>query len=186
MGATDDIPTGVLQRGEHVLWSSVAPYRDPGRIAPDEAWPLFGKAAKLITAALALFLLAVLPDVWPLVETVLIAAAVAMFAWGVVTLLKSPFFTRAAHFSLVMYAPSYVSCVITDRRVLLFNNPAKGVVSLDRSNLASPMLETGEGTSAVMFSSPHSPERYLFITDDFAAPIRLLSQATPSLHGATP
>ena len=186
MGATDDIPTGVLQRGERVLWSSVTPYRDPEQLAPDESWPLFAKAAKLFAAALALFLLAVLPEVWPVVETLLIAAAVAMFAWGVVTLLKSPFFTRAAHFSLVMYAPSYVSCVITDQRVLLFNNPAKGVVSLQRSDLASPMLETGEGTSAVMFSSPHFSERYLFITEDFVAPIRLLSQATPSLHGATP
>ena len=169
-----------LHPGEHVVWVSVDGYGQAGQIGPDSARAAVKASVPWFAAALVALFVTV--RFWSTSETVgLIACvvAVALFAGGMMHIRGNVFFNRAAHFQLVMHAPSFVSCVLTNQRVLLFNDPSERIVSLPRADLASPMPEFAEGTSAVLLTQASTRSRYLFVTDEFGPLVRALADDRP-------
>ena len=168
------MPSIDLRPDEQIIWQSVQPYQSQGQIAPDSSYPALKSAILAFSLALAIYLSSFWLDLEPVPEMIWIFVAVMVFAHGVYRLSQSPFFVRFNHFTVIMHAPSFVSCVITDQRVLLFNNPNKAIVALDRKELASVMPELTSGTSALLLTSTVSRKRYLFITDNFVPAMRAL------------
>lgn len=69
----------------------------------------------------------------------------------------------------------FMSCVVTDRRILLFDSPGNPVTSLQRSRMAKVKQDFAEGAPALMFRTDHPRRDYAFIsTTDFTPALRVL------------
>ena len=169
-----------LRAGERVIWTSIDPYSRDNQGMPDSARIGLKKAVASFASALLLLIFALWPAVHPNLTLIVTAGSVGFFALGVVQLQDSRFFRRVNHFTFILHAPSFVSCVITDARVFLFNRPNDPITILQRDDLASPVPELDRGTSALLLTQKSTGKRFLFVTDNFVPPMRALAPATAS------
>ncbi|MEL6686605.1 MAG: hypothetical protein AAFP97_03180 [Pseudomonadota bacterium] len=172
-----NIPTALQQQlhpNETILWASIDAFSKDDQRIPDTAREALKRAAISFVVAGLVFAFAIRVTAIVYTYLVLLSLSIAIFAYGVVQLRRSRFFRRFTHFTFFFYTPSFVSCVITNARVFLFNQPDGPLTVLNRDDLASLMPELDHGTSALMFTRQSTGKRYLFITDDFVALMRVL------------
>lgn len=170
-----DIIQSRLAEDERTVWVSIDQYSQPDQAVPDSLMNVLPKAILSFCFAGALFFSALALPLGDNEKTIVIIFSLVAVTFGIFELYKSRLFRRFDHFSLIMYAPSFVSCVVTDRRVFLFNNPNGRVVCIDRNDLDSPMPEMGQGSYSLLLTRRSDGKRYLFITNDFVSPMRALA-----------
>lgn len=179
------MPSIDLRPDEQIIWQSVQPYQSQGQIAPDSSYPALKSAILAFSLALAIYLSSFWLDLEPVPEMIWIFVAVMVFAHGVYRLSQSPFFVRFNHFTVIMHAPSFVSCVITDRRVLLFNQLGESPTALSRGRLASTTIDYVEGSRALLMKSHGDRHTYAWLhASDFTAALDALGHPNLSKRGS--
>lgn len=169
-----------LRADEQVIWSSVMPHISGSRIVFGPQYSRIWKAAGWFAvsgAAVLCFLMSNLEG-WSRDAAIMLTAF--PLAFGLFEVIMAPHVSRLFHLNMAMPGQSFLSCVVTNQRVLLFNSMDHEIFSLDRQTLAPPMPDYHEGSQAVLFTSPKFRERYLFVTTDFTPVLRALAPAKHS------
>lgn len=174
-----------LYPGEKVLWAKICPGEPPKRSLlfwSALPWPV---AVGLVIAGVLLSA----SEIWIEAEWAL-DFLVGSLSWIFMFAGLMALFDRFLNFSgLAKWSGqlrSFLSCVITDRRVLLFNQLGERPTALSRSRLASTKTDYVEGSRALLFKSHGDRDTYAWLhASDFTAALDALGHPNLSKRGSS-